>query len=193
MQRIIIIEGPQGCGKTTLSNFLRENIPSSNLYRLSGQKSKTNEGKILSIKMYNALLKYMAEMESIPMDLIFDRTFFTEYVYASLGYKEYPFEEEYQIYLERLLKLNYEIYYFNLYLNETDTYQKRLEREHHMYQAFSVKNSLDQQAKYQSISDDLKKTRIHVTDLCMDDFSLAYENVCRTLKIERKKYENRRL
>ena len=106
MQRIIIIEGPQGCGKTTLSNFLRENIPSSNLYRLSGQKSKTNEGKILSIKMYNALLKYMAEMESIPMDLIFDRTFFTEYVYASLGYKEYPFEEEYQIYLERLLKIN---------------------------------------------------------------------------------------
>ena len=39
--RLIIVEGPQGTGKTNLTNFLRENIPSSNLYRLSGQKDKT--------------------------------------------------------------------------------------------------------------------------------------------------------
>lgn len=36
--KIIIVEGPQGTGKTTLTNYLRENIPGSNLYRLHGQK-----------------------------------------------------------------------------------------------------------------------------------------------------------
>jgi adenylate kinase family enzyme len=186
MQRIIIIEGPQGTGKTTLSNFLRENIPSSNLYRLSGQKDKTNEGKKLSIKMYNALFKYMSDMESVPMDLIFDRTFVTEHIYATLGYKDYSFKSEYLIYLERLLNLNYEIYYFNLYLDETKTFQKRLEREHHMYQSFSVKNSIEQQEQYKIVSDELKKTKIKVYDLCMDDFTLAYETVCKELKIERR-------
>ncbi len=35
--RMIIVEDPQGTGKTTLTNYLRDNIASSNLYRLSGQ------------------------------------------------------------------------------------------------------------------------------------------------------------
>lgn len=39
-QKLIIVEGPQGTGKTTLTNYLRDNIPGSNLYRLSGQKIK---------------------------------------------------------------------------------------------------------------------------------------------------------
>ena len=36
MERLIIVEGPQGVGKTTLANYLRDNIVGSNLYRLSG-------------------------------------------------------------------------------------------------------------------------------------------------------------
>ena len=43
--RIIIVDGPQGTGKTTLANFLRENIDGANLYRLSGQKEKSVRGK----------------------------------------------------------------------------------------------------------------------------------------------------
>ena len=93
--RIIIVDGPQGTGKTTLANFLRENIDGANLYRLSGQKEKSVRGKKYSIIMYEALLEYMKQMQSVPMDLIFDRTFFTEEVYARLGYKEYSFTEEY--------------------------------------------------------------------------------------------------
>ena len=76
--RIIIVEGPQGTGKTTLTNYLRDNIPASNLYRLSGQKDKTNNGKEKSIIMYNALLDYLYKMQEVEMDLIFDRTFFTD-------------------------------------------------------------------------------------------------------------------
>ena len=43
--KLIIVEGPQGTGKTTLTNYLRENLASSNLYRLSGQKDKSEKGK----------------------------------------------------------------------------------------------------------------------------------------------------
>ena len=38
---IIIIEGPQGVGKSTMANFLRDNLASSNLYRLTGIKDKS--------------------------------------------------------------------------------------------------------------------------------------------------------
>lgn len=43
--RMIIVEGPQGTGKTTLAEYLRDNIPASNLYRLSGQRDKSESGK----------------------------------------------------------------------------------------------------------------------------------------------------
>ena len=43
--KCIIVEGPQGCGKTTLTNYLRENIPASNLYRLTVIKLYARNGK----------------------------------------------------------------------------------------------------------------------------------------------------
>lgn len=82
--KLVIIEGPQGTGKTTLANYLRDNMSGSNLYRLSGQKDKTQTGLNYSIKMYDALLNYLEIMQDIPMDIIFDRTFMTEEVYARL-------------------------------------------------------------------------------------------------------------
>ncbi len=116
--KCVIIEGPQGCGKTTLANYLREHIPVSNLYRLSGQKDKTTIGKEKSIKMYNALLDYMEAISDSDINLIFDRTFFTEQVYSQVGFKEYDFTDIYESLLERLGKLNYDIYYISLYLKD---------------------------------------------------------------------------
>mgnify|MGYP002594685608 CR=1 FL=1 len=34
--KIIVVEGPQGAGKTTITDFLRHTLPYSNLYRMSG-------------------------------------------------------------------------------------------------------------------------------------------------------------
>ena len=184
MNRLIIIEGPQGTGKTTLANYLRENIPGSNLYRLSGQKEKEETGKLISKKMYEALLDYLEKMVDIPMDLIFDRTFFTEEVYARLRYKQYSFTDVYQSLLDRFLKLNYEIYFINLYLEDTSIYEKRLKREHHNYQAFSVESSIDQQNVYKEIGEKLKKNGVNVCFLCMDDFNKAYDKVNKLLNIK---------
>lgn len=49
---IIIIEGPQGVGKSTMANFLRENLESSALFRLTGIKDKTITGYQKNKNMY---------------------------------------------------------------------------------------------------------------------------------------------
>ena len=186
--KLIVIEGPQGTGKSTLANYLRENIPGSNLYRLSGQKDKSITGKNLSSQMYDALLTYLEQMQNIPMDLIFDRTFFTEEVYANLGYKEYSFYDIYEELLKRFVKLNYDIYYFNLYLQNEALYEERLKRDHHNYQSFSLKNSTDQQFAYYVIGMALEEQYgqfINIYNIAMDDFSLAYEKINQILKLKR--------
>lgn len=179
--RLIIVEGPQGTGKTSLTNFLRENISSSNLYRLSGQKDKTVNGKKISESMYNALIDYLKVMQDVPMDVIFDRTFFTEEIYSRLGYKDYSFTDVYEELLQKLNSLNYEIYFIVLYLQDTSIFNERLAREcHHNYQSFSLDNSVAQQNEYLKMCDEIEnnpKNKIKVIRLLMDDFDLAYQKI----------------
>lgn len=143
--RMIIVEGPQGTGKSTLADYLRDNIPGANFYKLSSQKDKSLSGKEFSTYMYQILLDYLEKMSIVPMDMIFDRNFFSEEVYARLGYKEYSFTDVYCSLVERLIKMNYEIYLVLLYLNNPELYLQRLRRsQHHNYQEFSVQNSINQ-------------------------------------------------
>lgn len=177
--RLIIIEGPQGTGKSTLTNFLRDNIPSANLYRLSGQKDKTETGKINSITMYNALIEYLEKMQQVPMDMIFDRTFFSEVVYARLKFKNYSFDKENIKLTKKLNSLNYDIHYLGLYLENVELFRHRLAREsHHNYQAFSLESSVNQQNEYMKIADELEAySNINVHRIAMDDFDKSYSKV----------------
>lgn len=185
-QKLIIVEGPQGTGKTTLTNYLRDNIAGSNLYRLSGQKDKTETGKEYSIKMYDALLNYLEAMQDIPMDLIFDRTFFTEEVYAKLGYKDYGFTDVYESLVDRLTSLNYDIYFISLYLQDVELFRQRLAREsHHNYQSFSIENSVNQQVIYKVISDYLETKGVNVMRLAMDNFEGSYKIIDDTFGLKR--------
>ena len=187
--KLIVVEGPQGTGKTSLTNYLRDNIASSNLYRLSGQKDKTKTGKKISEKMYMALLDYLEKMQDVPMTIIFDRTFFTEEVYARLGYKDYSFTDVYNELISRFAKLNFDIYFVSLYLEDEKLYEARLARErHHNYQAFSVENSSNQQAAYKKIGEELqeKYNNINVVRIAMDNFEVAYNKVDKLFNIEPK-------
>ncbi len=112
--KIIIVEGPQGVGKTTTVDYLRETIPHTNLFRLTGSNDSSKRGLRKSVKFYENLLKFMKSMENTGMNLLFDRTFFTEEVYCRLGYKEYNFTKEYKRLLNNLSKLNFDTYYINL-------------------------------------------------------------------------------
>jgi len=155
---IIIVEGPQGVGKTTFTNYLREKMSSTDLYRLSGIKDKSETGFDKIKQRYNNLLDYMENCENINM--IFDRTFFSEEVYSRLGYKPYSFSELYGKLLNRLDNLNYDIYLVVLYLEDTSEYERRIKRNKHQYQKFDVESSINQQREYLKLADEVSgKTR----------------------------------
>ncbi len=180
---IIIIEGPQGVGKSTLANFLRDNLPTTNLYRLSGIKDRTETGKEKNKIMYLGLINYMESLEETELNLVFDRTFFTEQVYCSLGYKDYNFDEEYKRLVKKLAALDYNVYFVVLYLKNIELYEKRLRRVHHNYQAFSLQSSVDQQNAYLKLADNIKEKNINVLKIPMDDYSKGYKRLINKIPV----------
>lgn len=180
---IIIIEGPQGVGKSTMANFLRDNLASSNLYRLTGIKDKAKTGYDKNKRMYLNLLNYMEELEDTELNLIFDRTFFTEQVYCLLGFKEYKFNDVYERLVQKLNALDFNIYYVVLYLNDTSIYEKRLKRQHHQYQAFSIESSVNQQNTYLKLADNLKAANINILKIATDNYEKAYNELINSIPI----------
>lgn len=181
---IIIVEGPQGVGKSTLANYLRDNLPASNLYRLSGISDKTPTGLNKNKIMYLELINYMEALEETKLNLIFDRTFFSEQVYCALGYKEYKFDEVYKRLVKKLSDLDFNIYFVVLYLKDVNLYEKRLKREsHHGYQAFSIENSINQQNEYINLANNIKYKNIHTLKVPMDDFKKGYDKIIRSIPV----------
>lgn len=180
---IIIIEGPQGVGKSTMANFLRDNLALSNLYRLTGIKDKTVTGYEKNKIMYLGLINYMESLEETELNLIFDRTFFSEQVYASLGYKEYKFDDVYERLLRKLNDLDYNIYVVVLYLKDISLFEKRLRRQHHQYQAFSTENSVNQQNTYLKLIDEMKYKNIKTIKIATDDYKKAYNKLINSIPI----------
>ena len=168
--KIIIVEGAQGVGKTTITDFIRHSIPYTNLYRLSGTADNSPAGKEKSRKMYFALMDYIQALENASINLLFDRTFFTEEVYCRLGFKEYSFTDIYEELLERLSKMDFEIYYITLYLSDEDEFERRLHRDgkaNVKYAKFNKESSLTQQNTYLALASEVEKkySNIHVVKI----------------------------
>ncbi len=157
--KLIVVEGPQGAGKTTITDYLRYAIPYTNLYRLSGTSDSSKEGKKKAEEMYRDLLEYMEKLENKSINLVFDRTFFTEENYCRLGYKEYSFTDIYNELLDKFSKLDFEIYYITLYLENEELYNKRLVRKDKAvikYAKFELEKSIKQQREYLKMSDEIE-------------------------------------
>lgn len=158
--KLIVIEGAQGAGKTTITDYIRYSLSCTNLYRLSGTRDSSPTGLEKSISMYEILLDYIKNLENTSVNLLFDRTFFTEEVYCRLGKKQYSFTEEYNKLLERFSKLDFDIYYVTLYLDDESKYAERLERSGKaVYESskFGVENSITQQKEYLKMSKEIEK------------------------------------
>ena len=158
--KIIIVEGPQGVGKTTTVDYLREVIPHTNLFRLTGSNDSSKSGLLKATKFYNNLLKFMKSLENTGVNLLFDRTFFTEEIYCRLGFKEYSFTRE----------------YINLSLFDTNNYIERLNRDGKAkvsYAKFDKSSSEKQQEAYLDLFMEIStnrwktiKPRTFFTDTC---------------------------
>ncbi len=178
---IIIVEGPQGVGKTTFTNYLRENMAATDLHRLSGIKDRTETGLAKIRTKYEKLIAYMENCEDINM--IFDRTFFTNEVYSRLGYQNYSFNETYQSLLSKLDNMKnadkYDIYLVMAYLQDESLYEVRIKRDKHQYQKFDPESSIKQQREYLKMADEVgKQTKnIKVIRFANDTEEMFKENV----------------
>lgn len=157
--KIIIVEGAQGAGKTTITDFLRYAIKYTNLYRLTGTSDSSEEGKRKATVMYKNLLSYMKTLENLNINLLFDRTFFTEEIYCRLGFKEYSFTDVYEELLEELSKMDFDIYYITLYLEDESLFEERIKREGKAvpdYAKFKAESSINQQRAYLKMAEEVK-------------------------------------
>ena len=158
--KLIVVEGAQGAGKTTITDYLRYSIPYTNLYRLCGTADSSPEGKKKAETMYKDLIEYLKKMGNQSINLVFDRTFFTEENYCRLKYKEYSFTDVYEELLDDFAKLDFEIYYITLYLDDESLYTQRLKRENKAvpkYAKFEAEKSINQQKVYLEMSDEIEK------------------------------------
>lgn len=158
--KLIVVEGPQGAGKTTITDYLRYTIPYTNLYRLCGTADSTPTGKKKAETMYRDLVEYLKKLGNQSINLVFDRTFFTEENYCRLGYKEYSFTDIYNELLDKFANLDFEIFYITLYLEDENLYVKRLQRENKAvvkYAKFDIEKSIMQQRTYLEMSDEIAK------------------------------------
>lgn len=158
--KLIVVEGPQGTGKTTVTDFIRYSLNYTNLYRLCGTSDTSPTGLEKSTVMYENLINYIASLENQSINLLFDRTFFTEEIYCRLGLKEYSFSEVFEKLASRLNELDFDIYYINLYLEDTSLFEKRLKREGKVsptYLKFSSENSIKQQNCYLTLADEIQE------------------------------------
>lgn len=168
--KIIVVEGPQGVGKTTITDFIRHAIPYTNLYRLSGTADISVEGKEKARIMYEDLLEYIEKLQNKSINLLFDRTFFTEEIYCRLGFKEYSFTDVFEKLIDKLASLDFDIYYITLYLSDAEEFTKRLNREGKTkvkYTEFNKNSSINQQNEYLKLSEEIKikYKNIHVVNI----------------------------
>lgn len=158
--KIIIVEGAQGVGKTTVTDFLRYAVKYTNLYRLTGTSDSSIEGKKKATIMYENLLQYMKTLENLNINLLFDRTFFTEEIYCRLGFKDYSFTDVYERLVEELSKMDFKIFYFTLYLKDEGQFEERLAREGKAvpkYAKFKAESSINQQREYLKMAEEIKQ------------------------------------
>lgn len=171
--KLIVVEGSQGAGKTTITDYLRYSIKYTNLYRLCGTSDSSITGLKKAVDMYDALLNYMKTLENKSINLVFDRTFFTEENYCRCGFKDYSFTENYKKLLKDFCNLDYEIYYITLYLKDTSLFAERIKRDNKCepsYAKFKVESSIKQQEVYLQMAEEIKHDypNVHVLNLAND-------------------------
>ena len=146
---ILILEGCIGCGKSTIGNILREQMPNNTLVSLTGMKDKGLDGRDDTFIYHRVMLDSLEICRNMNMNFTFVRSFLSEQVYTSLKYKNYSFQSQFEILLKNLdiLAKYYDVYFINLKLEKKDIKQ-RLDRDKFSYNGFSEKKCIEQMEEY---------------------------------------------
>lgn len=151
--RLIFVHGGQGCGKSTVTNLLREKMLHTTLMRLAGVPSQQTKANQRSYQYHLAMLQSAKLSAQTGMNFVYDRSFLCEKVYANLGFKPHTFEQETEE-LRQVLDALTEFYQvdFVLLTASKEVLQERLNRgDKPQFESvvFDSENSLKQQEMYQ--------------------------------------------
>lgn len=154
MNKIVIVEGAQGAGKSSITTALREKMPYTNLHRMSGIKDKSDMGKMNLFHYYLHLLDFLYLARNTGFDNVFDRIFTTETVYRRAGMVDgSSFDKQFQQLHKKLVSLTeeYDISTILLIASE-EVFRERIisksDKPRHAKIEFSVENSIKQQEGY---------------------------------------------
>lgn len=190
--RIVIVEGGQACGKTTVTNILRERILYCNLYRLSGIKDKSPEGQAKIATHYISLMNYLKTAEVIPFTHVFDRTFTTETVYSRLSHTEYSFEEMHETLWGMLeeMALKMPVYYVVLLMPKEKLEQticSKSNKPEHAGIKFEVEESLAQQKEFLKIGEKTRNIKYFIIDCKERSASEVADGIIKAIETEESK------
>ena len=146
---IVFIEGCQGCGKSSCVRRLREELKYVTMLDLNAIADKSVGADKKMCDYHSSIFSLFENCKDLNMNFVVSRSYMSESVYATLGYKPYDFKQ-YAHYLRQeldYLTKFYDVYFILLTATEEDL-KIRLNRDKFAYNAFSVDNSLNQQQVY---------------------------------------------
>ena len=180
--KLIIVEAPQGGGKTTLTNMLRDGITSTTLLRLSGTPKPNKDD---AFKYHLTYLETIKKLGNLGMNHVLDRSYISEQVYARLGFKDYSFDDCAKE-LNRFLAGMHNEYdiHFILLCADRESYIERLKRDKPQYDKveFNAENSLKQLDAYKKCLSQLSekfsdKVSVHYLDNSNLSVNKTYQSV----------------
>lgn len=148
--KLIIVEGAQGAGKSSIVQGLRDKLPYAQSITLRGNKFRDEQ---LSFNNHFSVLKLINETSKAHNDYILERSYISELCYSTLysdgGFR--PLSEVLTNYL-KMLKDDYDIT-FVLMLSEEETFEERLVRDKGQFSdvIYESGNSMRQQDVYVSL------------------------------------------
>ena len=190
--KITILEGARGLGKSTIARILRDGMTNTLLINMTGNNDNSEEGKRATFKHYENLMVYLSyeKYDNSPFNFLFDRTFFSEQVYATL-YKDYDFTEQFNSLLKQLDTIANKIEVQVLFLTaDKGTIERNLGREGKAYLfgnehfADSVHKSLEQQSMYERVMNQSKADSNNIIFKRLEVSNLTLEEVVNYVKSE---------
>ena len=120
---IIILEGADGCGKTSVSRLLHNTLPLSNLIKLSGAP-KHVDSKEWMMEIYDSSAHFLIELGN-KSHIILDRAWPSEWVYAPI-FKGY--DPDYIPTFQRSLHKQVDVHYVYLYTSPDVLHERMMNK-----------------------------------------------------------------
>lgn len=150
--RLIFVHGGQGCGKSTVTNLLREKMLHTTLMRLAGVPAEQLTPNQAAFNYHFATLQTAKLSAETGMNFVFDRSYLCEKVYANLGFKTHSFATETEELTRQIKRLtdHYSVEFILLTASENVLKErlKRGDKPQFEQVSFNAMNSINQQKSY---------------------------------------------